>query len=180
MTRFICIFLLALGLSGCSAFKLANDANTKRIADYQDTMIDQAGKDLTAINACYLRSLGYVDIGGTLTKMGEPTGSGDACSMMALSLRQTSTFLTAFSPFLAQPLMARVPAAPEEILADLAKGGMKFALTRHGLEAVERVISSGQLAQAQTSAAALEAVANRPAPILLTVPEGGSASILTP
>lgn len=181
MIRTAFALLLALSLSACaSGFKQANEENSKRIADHQDSLLTQATNDLTAVNACYLRSLGYLQTGTTLTKVGEPSGSGETCAVMATALRMSSTFMTAFSPFLVQPALTRVPAAPEEILADLTKHGMKFSLTKHGLEAVERVVTSGQLAQAQTSAAALEAVANRPAPILLTVPEGGAATILTP
>jgi hypothetical protein len=179
--RFAILLLIAVSLSACSSgFNKSTEANTQRGADWQDTMLQQATNDLTAINACFLRSMGYLDIGGTLSKVGEPTGSGESCTVMATSLRMTSTFLTAFGPTLVQPIMGRVPAAPEEIVADLLKFGMKFSLTKHGMNAVERVISSGQMAQAQTSAAALEAVANRPAPVLLTVPEGGTATILRP
>lgn len=184
MIRIALALVAALALSACSSsgFKIANDENSTRIRDHQDAMLEQAEKDMAAVNACYLRSSGYVQLvpGGPLTKIAEPSSSAEGCTVMAALLRNTATLMTAFQPFLVQPVLARVPAAPEEIVQSILKDGMKFALTKYGLEAVERVVSSGQLAQAQTSAAALQAVADRPAPVILTVPEGGTATVLTP
>jgi hypothetical protein len=173
--------LAALALTGCasSGFKVANDENTKRIESHQEAMLEQAEKDLTAINGCYLRASGYAVLDGVLTKIGEPL-PGDGCNVMAGMLRQMSTLLTAFQPHLVQPLLARVPAAPEEIAQSIIKDGMKYALTRYGLGAVERVVSSGQLAQTQLAEQAIQAAAKpTPNPVLITVPEGGSAGFLT-
>lgn len=172
--------VLMLGACSSSGFKQANDANTQRIKEHQDAMLTQAEHDLTAINACYLRAAGYADLGGALTKIGEPM-PGDSCTVMAGMLRQQSTLLMAFQPHLVQPVMARVPAAPEEIAQSILKDGMKFALMRYGMAAVERVVSSGQLAQSQLGQQAIDAAAKpTPNPVLITVPEGGSAEILTP
>jgi hypothetical protein len=174
--------LVLLVLAGCSSsgFKVANDANTQRVKDHQEVMLDQAENDLKAINACYLRAAGYADLDGTLTKIGEPM-PGDSCTVMTGMLRQLSTLLMAFQPHLVQPVMARVPAAPEEIAQAILKDGMKFSIVRYGLGAVERVVSSGQLAQSQLAQQAIDAATKpAPSPILITVPEGGSASILTP
>lgn len=181
MKRFLIIFA-ALALAGCaSGFKKANEENTKRQNYFQDTMLVQAANDLTAINACFLRSSGYIVTGtnNLLVKVGEPS-SGESCVVMAGMLRQASTFLTAFSAFLTQPAMARVPAAPEEIAQDILKHSMKFSIMKHGLNAVERVVSSGHLAQSQLAQQAIEAAAKpTPNPILITVPEGGSAGVLS-
>lgn len=174
------VALLAVVLTGCasSGFNVANEENTKRIESHQEAMLDQAEKDLTAINGCYLRASGYAVLDGVITKIGEPM-PGDGCTVMAGMLRQMSTLLTAFQPHLVQPLLARVPAAPEEIAQSIIKDGMKFALTRYGIGAVERVVSSGQLAQSQLAQQAIDAAAKpTPNPILITVPEGGTAGFL--
>lgn len=174
------VVLVALVLAGCSSsgFKVANDANTQRVKDHQQAILDQAENDLKAINTCYLRSAGYADINGVLTKVGEGFTS-EGCTVMAGMLRQASTLLTAFQPFLAQAVMARVPAAPEEIAQSLIKNGFKFSLAKFGIDAVERVVSSGQLAQSQIAQQAIDAAAKpAPSPILITVPEGGAAAVL--
>ncbi|MBL8387025.1 MAG: hypothetical protein JNK17_02190 [Hydrogenophaga sp.] len=173
----------SVALAGCSAltdgsgFKVATDANTARGDTYQENILLQAGHDLEAVNACYLRASGYARVSGTknaVFKIGEPT-SAEGCTVMATALRTQSNMLTAFAPFIAQALMGRVPAAPEEIIESLLKDGMKFALMKFGVSAVTKVVESGQLAQAQIAQAAI----NKPTqvieqPVLVTVPEGAA------
>lgn len=173
----------ALALTACanSGFKVATDSNTSRSDDYQLNILTQAGNDLTAINDCYLRAAGYVRVSGSangLQKVGEP-GSGEGCTVMATALRTQSNMMTFMAPHIAQALMGRVPAAPEEIAADLAKFGVKASLLKFGLNSVSNVITSGQAAQAEIAQAGIAAAAKpAPNPILLTVPEGGSAAVL--
>jgi hypothetical protein len=172
----------ALALSACanSGFQVATTANTTRSDDYQLNILTQAGNDLTAINDCYLRAAGYVRMGdaGGLQKVGEP-GSDVGCTVMATALRTQSNMMTFMAPHIAQALMSRVPAAPEEIAADLLKFGVKASLLKFGVEQVAGVITSGQAAQAEIAQAGIAAAAKpAPSPIVLTVPEGGSAAVL--
>lgn len=183
----MCAALAALvALSGCSAmtdgsgFKVATQANTDRATTYQENILLQAGHDLEAINGCYLRASGYARVTGSknaVFKIGEPT-SAEGCTVMAMGLRTQSNMLTAFAPFISQALMSRVPAAPEEILQSLLKDGMQFALMKFGIDAVTRVVESGQYAQAQIAQAGIDAAA-KPVqvvdqPVLVTVPEGSA------
>ena len=99
---------------------------------------------------------------------------------MATALRTQSNMMTMFAPFVATAMFSRVPAAPEEIAQSILKDGMKFALAKFGIEQVSNVVTTGQLAAAQTASRAadtVDTVINKPATIL-TIPEGGSAAIL--
>jgi len=170
-------------LAGCStftkdsSFEKATTENTNRVNTFQDNMLLQAANDLDAVHACYLRASGYARVSGSgnaVFKIGEPTGA-EGCTVMAGMLRTQSNLLTAFAPFLGQALMSRVPAAPEEIMKDLVEKGMKFALTRFGIEQVSAVISNGQAAAYQIAA---QAQAKNPIMItpglIHTSPEGAS------
>ena len=181
--------LAALALTGCasSGFNVATQANTDRLQAYQDSLLDEAENDLTAINACYLRASGYALVAGTtnaLQKVGEP-GSAEGCTVMAGMLRTQSKMLTAFAPHLAQPLLARVPAAPEEILKDLAEKGMGFALVKHGIDRVSAVVSNGQAAAYQIAQSAQAKHPIMMTPGIVTITPGtaeaaGTASVLMP
>lgn len=173
--------LLAL-LTGCasSGFATATVDNTSRVKHFQDSILLQAESDLTAINDCYLRASGYLRVGaaaGALQKVGEPESSAP-CTVMAMGLRTQSNMMTLMSPYVGQALMGRVPAAPEEIVADLAKFGVKAALLKFGVDRVSGVITSGQAAQAQIAQAGIAAaskpplVVELPPPAVLAVPEG--------
>ena len=186
--RTLALVGLALSLGACAqmgaGFHKANDENTKRLAHYQDNILLQAETDLSAVHACYLRASGYVAqpaagpvkaaagaFNLSLTKIGEPTSS-EGCTVMATALRTQSNMLTAFAPFMGQALLARVPAAPEEIAQAILKDGMQFALAKFGIEAVQKVVTTGQLAQSQLAQAGIDA-ASKP-PLVLTVPEGSA------
>lgn len=183
--------LAALALSGCasSGFSVATQANTDRLQTYQDNLLAEAETDLTAIHACYLRASGYALVPGTadvllLQKVGEP-GSAEGCTVMAGMLRTQSKMLTAFAPYLAQPLLARVPAAPEEIFKDLAEKGMGFALLKHGIDRVSAVVSNGQAAayQIAQSAQAKHPIVMQPGVVTITpgtAESAGTASVLMP
>lgn len=191
--RTFAIVAAALSLAACAqmgaGFHKATDANTSRLAHYQDNLLLQAENDLTAINGCYLRAAGYivksssgapVAAGGgflELLKVGEPTSS-EGCTVMATALRTQSNMLTAFAPFMGQALMSRVPAAPEEILQSLAEKGMQFSLMKYGVEAVTKVVASGQLAQTQIAQSGITAASKPPLvvdkPVVVTVPAGSS------
>lgn len=191
--RTTALIAAALSLTACAqmgaGFHKANDENTKRLSHYQDNLLLQAEHDLTAINACYLRAAGYVQsaagpvkaAGGalnlTLTKVAEPSSS-EGCTVMATALRTQSNMLTAFAPFIGQALLARVPAAPEEIVQAVLKDGMQFALAKYGIEAVQKVVTNGQLAQAQVAQAGIDAASKPPLvvdkPVVVQVPAGSS------
>jgi len=150
-------------LAGCStftkdsSFEKATTENTARANTYQDNILLQAGHDLTAIHQCYLRASGYVLVDGTtnlLQKIAEPA-SAEGCTVMAMGLRTQSNMLTAFAPFMAQSLMSRVPASPEEIFQALAEKGMNFALMRFGIEQVSAVVNNGQAAAYQVASQAM-------------------------
>lgn len=179
--------LLAL-LTGCtsSGFAVATANNTERIKLFQDSILLQATNDLTAIQDCFLRAAGYTRVVGTenlLQKTSEP-GNAESCTVMATALRTQSNMMTLMSPYVAQALMGRVPAAPEEIAADLAKFGVKAALLKFGIDQVSGVITSGQAAQAQVAQAGIAAAAKPPlvveVPTLISVPEGAAAVPLVP
>lgn len=192
--RTFAIVAATLSLAACAqmgaGFHKANDENTKRLAHYQDNILLQAESDLSAINACYLRAAGYVvqsaagpvkaaagALNLTLTKVAEP-GSSEGCTVMATALRTQSNMLTAFAPFIGQALLARVPAAPEEIVQSVLKDGMQFALAKYGIEAVQKVVTNGQLAQAQVAEAGIAAAAKDPLvvkePFVVQVPMGSA------
>lgn len=184
MKRVLTALLLgaAVALSGCaSSFKLATEENTERARDFQDSLLIQSANDLTAINDCYLNASGYARISPTANavhKIGEPIGSAGMCAVMAMGLRTQANMLTAFAPFLSQSLMGRVPAAPEEIAADLLKFGVKASLLKFGVEKVANVITSGQAANAQIAQAGIEAASKPPLvvdkPVIVQVPTGSS------
>lgn len=174
---------LALALAGCanSGFAVATQANTDRSSYFQDSLLIQTANDLTAIHDCYLRSAGYARVAPTsnaIHKIGEPTNDAAACAVMAMGLRTQANMLTAFAPFLSQPLMSRVPAAPEEIAADLAKFGVKASMLKFGIEKVSDVITSGQAAQQQIAQAGIDAASKPPLvvdkPVVVQVPAGSS------
>lgn len=174
---------LALALAGCanSGFAVATQANTDRGNYFQDSLLIQAANDLVAINDCYLHARGYARVTSTANavhKIGEPTGDASACAVMAMGLRTQSNMLTAFAPFLSKELMSRVPAAPEEIAADLAKFGVKASMLKFGIEKVSEVITSGQAANAQIAQAGIDAASKPPLvvdkPVVVQVPAGSS------
>jgi hypothetical protein len=177
--RTIALLVAALALTACAqmgaGFHKATDANTARLAHYQDNMLLQADNDLAAINACYLHASGYKRVTGTqnaVVKVGEPS-SPESCTVLAMGLRTQSNMLAAFAPFVGQALLARVPASPEEIVQSILKDGMKFALTRFGIDAVTKVVTTGQLAQAQVAQAGIEAASKPPLiiePTIIEVP----------
>lgn len=181
--------LAALALTGCasSGFSVATQANTDRLQAFQDNLLAEAETDLSAINACYLRASGYALVPGTanvLQKVGEP-GSAEGCTVMAGMLRTQSKMLTAFAPHLAQPLLSRVPAAPEEIFKDLAEKGMGFALMKHGVDAVSKLVNNGQAAayQIAQSAQAKHPIVMSPGVVTITpgtAEAAGTASVLMP
>ena len=163
--RLLIAAIFALLLTGCagSGFNKATEANTKRASEFQENILLQATNDLTAINDCYLKN-----------------GDRNVCTTMATALRTQSNMMTMFAPFVATAMFSRVPAAPEEIAQSILKDGMKFALAKFGIEQVSNVVTTGQLAAAQTASRAadtVDTVINKPATIL-TIPEGGSAAIL--
>lgn len=144
-------------LAGCgtltkdSSFEMATKENTARSNNFQDNLLLSQANDLDAVHACYLRAAGYAKVLGSANsvyKIGEPS-SAEGCTVMAGMLRTQSNMLIAFSPFLGQALMTRVPAAPEEVLESLVKEGMKFSLMRFGFEKVASVITNGQAAAYQ-------------------------------
>jgi len=174
---------LALVLTGCasSGFAVATNANTSRATTFQDSLLIQAANDLTAINDCYLNARGYARVSGTanaVNKVGEPVGDASTCTVMAMGLRTQANMLTAFAPFLGEKLMSRVPAALEEIAADLAKFGVKASLLKFGVEKVSDVITSGQAANAQIAQAGIEAASKPPLvvekPFVVQVPMGSA------
>lgn len=179
--------VLTLALTGCagSGFAVATNANTSRATTFQDSLLIQAANDLVAINDCYLNAKGYARVSPTsnaVHRVGEPMGDASACTVMAMGLRTQANMLTAFAPFLGKELMSRVPAAPEEIAADLAKFGVKASLLKFGIEQVSGVITTGQAANAQIAQAGIEAAQKPPLvvdkPVLVTVPEG--SAVLSP
>lgn len=164
--RTLALAAAALALTACSSsgFMKATEANTSRADDYQLNILTQASSDLTAINDCYLRAAGFVRVGGAapvLQKVGEP-GSGEGCTVMATALRTQSNMMTFMAPHIAQALMGRVPAAPEEIAADLLKFGVKASLLKFGLNQVSSVITSGQAAQTEIAQAGIAAASKPP------------------
>lgn len=167
MKRLISLALVAAAamLSGCasSGFAVATAENTKRTTSFQDGMLEQAANDLTAINDC------WVNIKKTAT------GNGEGCVAMSIALRMSSTFLYAF---LGKPEMGRVPAAPEEIAQSILEKGMNFALMKFGIDAVRKVVDSGQLAQAQIASEGIAAAQKPPLvvdkPVVVQVPMGSS------
>jgi len=179
--RTLALAAAALALSACasSGFQAATAANTSRADDYQLNILTQAANDLTAINDCYLRASGYVRGGasGALQKVADAPGSSEGCTVMATALRTQSNMMTFMAPHIAQALMGRVPAAPEEIAADLAKFGVKAALMKFGVSRVSNVITSGQAAQTEIARAGIEAASKPPLiiePTVLSVPDGAS------
>lgn len=180
--RTLILICAAIALTACAqmgaGFHKANDENTKRLAHYQDNLLLQAEHDLAAVNACYLRATGYQRVEGTknaVIKVGEPSSS-ESCTVLAMGLRTQSNMLTAFAPFIGQALLARVPAAPEEILQSVLKDGMQFALAKYGIEAVQKVVTTGQLAQAQVAQAGIEAASKPPLIVEPTVIEVPAAT----
>lgn len=180
MTRTILALMVAFAalLSGCanSGFAVATKANTDRHAEYADGFLEQASNDMLAINACFLRT-GRGDMvtsgAGTPITLGHVASlmGNFQCTVMAQSLRMTNTFLYAF---LAKPEMSRVPAAPEEIVQSIVEKGMKFALMRFGITAVQKVVESGQLAQTQIASEGIAAASKPPViieqPVLVPAP----------
>lgn len=152
-------------LSACasSGFAVATAENTKRAASFQDGLLEQAANDLTAINDC------WVNVKKTTA------GGGEGCVAMSIALRMTSSFLYAF---LGKPEMGRVPAAPEEIAQSIVEKGMNFALMKFGIDAVRKVVDSGQLAQAQIASEGIAAASKPPLvvdkPVVVQVPLGSS------
>jgi hypothetical protein len=167
--RLLIASIFAMFLTGCasSGFSVATQANTNRASEFQDNILLQAVNDLTAINDCYVEN-----------------GDRSVCTVMATALRTQSNMMTMFAPFVATSLFSRVPAAPEEIMKSLAEFGIKASLMKFGIEQVSNVITTGQYAAYQTAQAATQQsgeivnkVLDKPATIL-TIPEGGSASLL--
>lgn len=173
---------LVLTLAGCkTGFSEATTANTDRIKYFQDSLILQATHDLTAVHDCYLRSAGYARVSPTANavyKVGEATNDAHGCTVMAMGLRTQANMLTAFSPFISQVMMGRVPASPEEIMFDLAKFGIQASLLKFGIEKTADVILSGQAANAQIAQAGIEAASKPPLvvdkPVVVQVPAGSS------
>jgi hypothetical protein len=168
-------------LTGCanSGFAVATQANTARQESFNEGFLEQASTDMLAINACFLRA-GKLSFGA-----GESTPAGmgammssmqqSQCTMMAQSLRLVNTMLYAF---LAKPELGRVPAAPEEIVQTIVEKGMKFALMKFGIGAVQKVVESGQVAQAQIASEGITAAQKPPLvvdkPVIVQVPAGSS------
>jgi hypothetical protein len=157
-------------MSACanSGFAVATAENTKRTTSYQEGFLEQAANDLTAINDCWVN----------MKKNGQ---GGESCVGMSIALRMTSSFLYAF---LGKPEMGRVPAAPEEIAQAIVEKGMNFALMKFGIDAVRKVVDSGQAAQAQIASEGI-AAASKPVqvvdqPVLVTVPEGSAVLPVAP
>jgi hypothetical protein len=152
-------------LSGCasSGFAVATAENTKRTTSFQDGLLEQAANDLTAINDC------WVNVKKTAS------GTGEGCIGMSIALRMTSSFLYAF---LGKPEMSRVPASPEEIGQAILEKGMNFALMKFGIDAVRKVVDSGQLAQQQIASEGIAAAQKPPLvvdnPVIVQVPMGSS------
>lgn len=166
MKRLISLALVAAAamLSGCasSGFAVATAENTKRTTSFQEGMLEQAANDLTAINDCWVN----------MKKNGQ---GGESCVALSIALRMTSTFLYAFQ---GKPEMGRVPAAPEEIAQSIVEKGMNFALMKFGIDAVRKVVDSGQLAQAQIASDGIAAAQKPPLvvdkPVVVQVPMGSS------
>ena len=162
MKRTLSLAVLAVAAlaSGCanSGFQKATEANTARATAYQEGFLEQAANDLTAINDC------WVNVKRT------QAGTGEGCIGMSIALRMSSTFLYAF---LGKPEMGRVPAAPEEIVQSVVEKGMNFALMKFGIDAVRKVVDSGQLAQAQIASEGIAAASKPPLiiePFVVEVP----------
>jgi hypothetical protein len=165
-----CAAMAAALLSACasSGFAVATTENTKRTTSFQEGMLEQAANDLTAINDCWVN----------MKKNGQ---GGESCVALSIALRMTSTFLYAF---LGKPEMGRVPAAPEEIAQAIVEKGMNFALMKFGIEAVRKVVDSGQAAQAQIASEGITAASKPPLvvdkPVIVTVPAGSAVLPATP
>lgn len=184
MNRFLAFALLSiLALTGCaSGFGKATTANTDRAKNYQDNLVLQAARDLSAINMCYLHAGGYAlrtttgdpvkDAFGEVVKVGDPSNS-IGCTVMATALRTQSNMASLFAPFISQTLMARVPAAPEEIVQSLIEKGLQFSLFKFGIESVSKVVSSGQAAQTQLASEGIAAAAKPPLIIEVPTPATG-------
>jgi hypothetical protein len=176
------IAVSALALSGCanSGFSKATQANTDRGNTYRGDLLLQAENNLNAINSCYIRASGYGAVNGAdnlLVKVTEPS-SPESCTVLATALNTQMNMAMMFSPYISRELMSRVPAAPEEIVENLLKFGIKASLTKFGIERVSDVITSGQAANAQIAAQGIEAASKPPLvvekPFIVQVPLGSS------
>lgn len=188
MKRILIALTMMLALAGCkTGFSEATTANTDRIKYHQDSLLIQAEHDLMAVHDCYLRSSGYARVSPTsnaIYKIGEANSDAHGCTVMAMGLRTQANMLTAFAPYISQVMMGRVPASPEEIIADLAKFGVKASLMKFGISKTADVILSGQAANAQIAQAGIEAASKPPLvvdkPVIVTVPSGSSVLPTTP
>jgi hypothetical protein len=186
MNRFLVLALLStLALTGCaSGFDTATAANTARDKNYQDNLVLQAARDLAAVNMCYLHAGGYAlksatgdpvkDAFGEVVRVGDPYNA-IGCTVMATALRTQSNMASLFAPFISQTLMARVPAAPEEIVQNLIEKGLQFSLFKFGIESVSKVVSSGQAAQTQLASEGMAAAAKPP--LVIEVPVGSQLRV---
>lgn len=183
------LFCTVAVLTGCanSGFAVATKANTDRASEYGDGFLEQAANDMLVVNQCFLTAArGSITV---KSSDGSPVGIGSMlqmmaqfqCTSLAQALRMTNTFLYAF---LAKPEMSRVPAAPEEIVQSIIKDGMKFALMKFGITAVQKVVESGQVAQAQIASEGITAASKPPLvvdkPVIVTVPAGSTVLPSTP
>jgi len=176
---FLIVAIMAI-LAGCtsSGFHVATKDNTSRQTTYLDTLLAQAVNNLTATNDCYVYAAGgKINASGDFVSAGAPSDRA-LCVMMSGMLQNTSTIMVALAPFFAKELMGRVPAAPEEIVQSVITEGMKFSLMKFGIDAVSKVVNSGQVAQAQIAGQGISAAAKPP--LIVTIPDGGSARLLTP
>lgn len=172
----------ALAMTGCanSGFAKATQANTDRPNSYRGDLLLQAENNLKAINSCYIRASGYAPVNGAdnlLVKITEPS-SPESCTVLATALNTQMNMAMMFSPYLSRELMSRVPAAPEEIVENLLKFGVKASLMKFGIEQVSGVITTGQAANAQIAAQGIEAASKPPLvvdkPVIVQVPLGSS------
>lgn len=165
---------LSLLLSGCDDdFTKATQENTNRATTFQSSMLIQFGNNMLAVHDCFLHAAGYARVSPTsnaIFKIGEPTGGEATCAVMGTALQTQANMLIAFSPFLGQSLMGRVPASTGEVITDLFKFGVKASMMKFGVEKVTGVITSGQAAQAQIAQAGIEAAAKPPLVIEVPTP----------
>lgn len=158
---------LALSACGTSGFEKATEANSTRDTVFLEAMLTQATNDLLAINDCYTRAKTSDSMAWAL------------CVNQSTALRLTSTFLT----FMARPQHQRVPDSPEEIMRDLIKFGIPWAVGAWGLGKWTDMVTTGQLAQQQLAQTAIDAAAKPPMqvnPILLETGPSGTRVIPLP
>lgn len=161
MKRFLLIFA-ALALAGCSttAYEKGLEANVKQYSLFSDTQLAQQ----QTISTCF-----------------QFNPNKSECSILAAGTNATQTLA-------GQPQALRVAKSPGEIFESVAKMGFDATVKVYGIEAVRKVYTAQAEAAASAQASQAESferissqgidAASKP-PVLITVPEGGSAGVLS-